>query len=342
MKILFLTHRFYPFVGGIEVNSEILATVFQKQGNEVKLVTWTNCNENDNYPFKVIREPSIFQLFKLHNWADVVYENNPSLQLSWVGIFFNKPSVVALRTWLRRTDESIGWQDSLKKYWLKRANAVIAISESVRQKSFEKAVVIGNPYREKLFYNTGSIKREDNFIFIGRLVSDKGVDLAIKAVAEILNSNKLANPILTIIGEGDERNNLEELIVELGIKDHIKFTGVLHGNDLTEELNKHKFLLVPSKWEEPFGNVALEGMACGCIPIVSDGGGLTDAVGNAGIVFKRNDIVDLVDSIRKLLNDKILQEELERNASIHLKAHKPDYIGSRYLEVIYGAYKNEN
>ncbi len=344
MKILFLTHRFYPFVGGIEVNSEILATAFQNNGNEVTLVTWTANSENDNYPFRVVREPSIFQLIKLHKWSDVVYENNPTLQLSWVGIFFKKPSIIALRTWLTRIDESIGWQDRLKQYWLKRANAVIAISESVRKKSFLNAVVIGNPYRETLFRKTKASVSENNFVFIGRLVSDKGADLAIQAVAEIVKSNEfeLTTPILTIIGVGDEKNSLKELVLKSGLNDKVVFTGLLKGDTLTTELNKHKYLLVPSRWEEPFGNVALEGLACGCIPIVSDGGGLPDAVGNAGIVFKRNDLTDLIYYIRNLLNNKALQEDLVRNASIHLENHKPDYVASKYLEVIYQAYNSTN
>ena len=344
MKILFLTHRFYPYIGGIEVNSEILATAFQNQGNEVILVTWTISESEDKFPFEVIRNPNFFKLLKLHSWAEVVYENNPTLQLSWVGLFFGKPSVVALRTWLRRMDESIGWQDKLKQVWLLRAKAVIAISESVREKSFLKAVVIGNPYREELFYKINSCERKNNFVFIGRLVSDKGADLAIEAVAEIIKSNskELDIPILTLIGDGDERNNLESLVTQLNLTDFVTFTGMLKGVKLTEELNRHRFILVPSRWEEPFGNVALEGMGCGCIPIVSDGGGLPDAVGNAGLVFKRNNLDDLISTIKRLLNNKQLQEELEKKAVIHLENHKPNFVADKYLNVIYKASKKGN
>ena len=51
---------------------------------------------------------------------------------------------------------------------------------------------------------------------------------------------------------------------------------------MVEELNRHEIMVVPSRWNELFGVVALEGMACGCAMLVSDGGGLPDAVGYAG------------------------------------------------------------
>jgi glycosyltransferase involved in cell wall biosynthesis len=93
-------------------------------------------------------------------------------------------------------------------------------------------------------------------------------------------------------------------------------------------------ILVPSRWEEPFGNVALEGMACGCIPVVSDGGGLPDAVGSAGLTFKRGDTADMVKRIREILHSKELEEKLRLEALQHLKLHHPKKVADRYLKVI--------
>ena len=90
---------------------------------------------------------------------------------------------------------------------------------------------------------------------------------------------------LTVIGAGPELSALKERVTALNLTGRVKFTGGLTGNALVDELRQHKFILIPSKWREPFGVVALEGMAAGCIPIVADGGGLPDAVGNAGVIF---------------------------------------------------------
>lgn len=337
-RILFLSHRFHPDIGGIEVNSKILAFHFMALGYSVRLVTWTKANSKEQHPFPVIRCPTRLRILREHHWADVVYENNVCLRLSWPAILFRKPVVVALRTWLVRRDGKRSWQEHLKSRWLRSAIAVIAVSEAVRQRCWPAAIVIGNPYRSELFQYRQDIKRDRDFAFLGRLVSDKGADLALRALADLNSTRGDSNRLsLTIIGDGPQRPILSQLANELGIQDCVSFTGVLEGGELVETLNRHKILWVPSLWEEPFGNVALEGMACGCIPIVADGGGLPDAVGKAGLVFRRGELNDMIDCSNRLINDANLFQELRAEAAVHLENHRPEVVARLYLDVIEGA-----
>ncbi|WP_285060181.1 glycosyltransferase family 4 protein [Pedobacter ginsengisoli] len=336
MKILFITHLFYPKVGGIEVNSEILANGFCKNGYEVHLVTWAEDPGNKAFPYPVFRKPDVWKLIREHVWADVVFENNPCLRLSWPAFFLRKKSVVALRSWVRRDDGRIGWQDKLKMKWLGRAKGVIAVSKVIRDACWPSATIIGNPYRNELFRRPPAQIYSKDFVFLGRLVGDKGADMAIKAVAG------LERPAtLTIIGEGPELENLKRMALDLALGSTVNFTGLLTGEELVRALNDHKYMLVPSKLIEPFGNVALEGLACGCLPIVSDGGGLPDAVGNAGIVFERGNLDALIDTISELLNDPVRENELRNNSALHLKNHHPEFVSERYLEVIEKAFKQD-
>ncbi|KJD34913.1 glycosyl transferase group 1 [Tamlana sedimentorum] len=332
MKILFITNKFYPDVGGIEVNSEVLAKHFKNEGHDIRLITWTKDKGDRVFPFTIIRNPSIVELLKQHFWAEFIYENNPCLRLSWPSIIFRRPNVVALRTWVSRLDGSMAIQDKLKLSYLKFSKSVIAVSSAVRDKCWPKAVVIGNPYRSDLFRVTNHEKRLKEFVFLGRLVSDKGANLAIEALNNLNEENKKYK--LTIIGDGEDKVILEELVDKLKLNDFVTFTGILRGEALVECLNKHKFILVPSIWAEPFGNVALEGMACGCIPIVSNGGGLPDAVGKAGLVFKRGDLNDLISIIESVIDDLELQSQLKIRAKVHLKEHLPNVVARKYLDVI--------
>lgn len=345
-KILILSHKFYPDVGGIEVNSEILATEFQKVGHEVKIATWTKLTGNKVFEFQIERAPSFLKLIALHKWADVILENNPALRLSWPSVFFKKRHVVALCTWIQRSTGEIQWQDKLKLRWLKKASAVIAVSEVVRKKCWKSAKVIGNPYRSHVFkaftdYETRNI----NFVFLGRLVSDKGADIAIKAMQQIIyNSNlalKLPKPLLTIIGEGTQKEYLQNLCTELHLEEYVHFTGTLSGEELVNSLNKHKYMIVPSVWEEPFGNVALEGMACACLPFVSNSGGLPDAVGKAGVIFEKEDVASLLDSIVNILNNPDSEREFRNHSKQHLAMHQPKEIARQYLEFIFCTNKEQ-
>jgi glycosyltransferase involved in cell wall biosynthesis len=335
-----LSHKFYPFIGGIEIISELLAQYFAEAGHEVHLLTWTADRSGKMFPFSVIREPGMQRLFQEHAWADLVFENNPCLRLAWPGIFYGRPSVVALQTWISRVDGSIALKDRFKLHlWLRRASRVIAVSNALRKRCWPEATIIGNPYRAKEFKRLSEIPRSIDFVFLGRLVSDKGVQLAIRAIDKFkkLSTNDQLRPVhsrLTIIGEGPERERLADLVAELKLQDCVDFVGSLRGEALVECLNKHRFLLVPSEWEEPFGVVALEGIACGCVPIASDGGGLPEAIGTAGITFLRGNLDSLVECISKIMNDQAMQDELQKAGINHLKSFDPDFIAGKYLGVI--------
>lgn len=351
LKILFLSHNFYPFIGGIEANSDILARAFFKAGHEVRVLTWTKFSGENIFPFQITRNPSVIQLLKEHQWADVVFENNPCLRLAWPNLIFNHVSIIALNTWVSRIDGAlgihgkIGLQDRLKFLWFKRAAKVIAVSDAIRKHSFPPAIVIGNPYQSDVFKIIPDITKSEGFVFLGRLVSNKGADEAIKAVQKLILLDQKERfltfkPTLTIIGDGPEKPKLEKLAADLDIAEYVNFAGSLRGNDIAVCLNKHRYILVPSLWEEPFGNVVLEGMACGCLPIVSDGGGLPDAIGNAGISFKRGDTESLVLCIKKVLQNPELEQQLRNAAKSHLAKHYPDIVSQRYLDVIEKAEKS--
>lgn len=345
MKILVISHKFYPDIGGIEVNSEILAGQFVTLGAEVHLLTWSSYKGEKKFPFRIIRNPNLITLLKEHGWADVVFENNPSLKLSWPLLFFRKPHVVAIRTWISRMDGRLAFPDKLKLNWLKRATSVIAVSEAVKSLTFKNATVIGNPYRANLFKRASNIEQTKDFVFLGRLVSDKGADLAIKVLKKLHeasgNFKKYKELNLTIVGDGPEKEALKALVKSFNLNEYVHFTGVLQGKALTECLNKHKYLLASSKWKEPFGNIALEGMACGCLPIVSDGGGLIDAVGNAGVVFERNNIDSFFNKVQMLLESTIMEQELRANSASHLLQHQPEYVSKIYYNNICNAFNSK-
>ena len=346
LKILFLSHRFYPDIGGIEVNSEILAKAFHNAGHSVHLLTWSEDGSGKEFPFLVVRNPSIIDLVSQHHWADIVYENNICLRLAWPSVLLLKPSVVSIRTLVCRSDGRRQWQDRLKLKWLKRARSVIAVSDFIRRRTWPSATVIGNPYRADIFSVHLDSRRRGSFVFLGRLVSDKGADLAIKAIHYLSDGSRFpkipdADPYtLTIIGDGPFREELENLVKELHIELRVRFMGMLTGDALVACLNDHKYILVPSMCEEAFGNVALEGMACGCIPIVSDAGGLPGAVGDAGLIFSKGDVDSLARQMREVLNDNLLDRKLRTAAAAHLVNHRPDVITQRYLDEIEKATAN--
>jgi len=339
MNILFFSHSFNPNIGGIETVSSMLVNNFKERiGVSIIVVTRTLKQENVPFSFEVVRDPSTKKLASLLKWCDVVFENNPCLGMSWLNFIIRKPKVVALHTWIGEPNKKNNLQQKFKKKMLSDYNAVIACSTKIRDYTFKKALVIENAYDTTLFKKISGKKAKD-FIFLGRLVSDKGADMGIELLKELRKFHG-KNYSLTIIGDGSEMERLKELTIYYKLSNQIRFLGFLTGEAISKELNNHRFLLVPSRWEEPFGLVALEGMACGCIPIVSDGGGLPDAAGTAGIVFERNSISSLVQTTIQLLENQEQQTKLLELAADHLNVHTEKKVSQRYFDLILNASKS--
>ncbi len=342
-NILFISYAFYPQLGGIEINAEILTQYFLQFGYPVRLITAVTESGEQTFPFPVFRNPNLKELIKLHKWADVVFENNPSLRLSWPRFFFSSGSVIAIRQRIDYTDGGLRLQDLLKLKILKRANEVIAVSSAIGDKNFPDSTVIGNPYRNYLFKNLNRDRKPLSFVFLGRLVSIKGVDIAIKAFSKFNErfAGGVDKPSLKIIGEGSEMLKLKNLVVQYGLENQVTFEGKKQGSDLVELLNTCRYILIPSRWEA-FGNIALEAMACGCLPFVSDTGGLPEAAGPAGIQFKAGSAEALSLAMLNIIEHPKLEAEQRDKIPAHLEEHFPERVALKYLAVINKAHAVKN
>lgn len=329
MKILLASHCFFPEIGGIETMSDLLARKWGEMGHEVIVVTQTPYDGKDEAPYKIVRRPSRRQLMRLMRWCEVFFHNNISLQTAWPLLLVRRPWVVAHRTWISRLDGSMGAQDRFKKL-VSRVAANISISQAVADHLGTPSTVIGNPYRDELFFEIPEIKRDRDLVFLGRLVSDKGLNLLLDAMAELQTRD--LSPNLTVIGDGPEREPLQKQAQTLGL--NVDFVGAKKGEELTRLLNRHRIMVVPSLWKEPFGIVALEGIACGCVVVGSEGGGLKDAIGPCGVTFPNGGVGALAQALEPLLRAADKLQPYREAAPAHLANHKSDKVARAYMNVI--------
>jgi glycogen synthase len=331
MKILFSSYAFDPSVGGIESVSKILARKFAGAGEEVQVITQSVGAAIPGANYKLTRRPSVAEVFRLLQWCDLFFQNNISLRSLISALVLRKPTIVVHQTWLQNVRGGIGWQNRLKHVLLRFVTNV-AISEAVADRLSAHSFVIGNPYDEIVFHSLPNVARDKTIVFVGRLVSDKGGDLLLRAL-EILKGDGLS-PDLTIVGSGPEENNLRKLTSELGLDRQVTFAGQQTGAVLAETLNSHRILAVPSRWAEPFGVVVLEGIACGCVVVGSQNGGLKEAIGPCGLTFENGNVASLATELKRLLEDNQLREELRQGAAEHLAPFHSEAIATAYLRVM--------
>lgn len=155
--------------------------------------------------------------------------------------------------------------------------------------------------------------------YAGRLVGPKRVDLLIAAAARL--------PALHVIvlGDGPQRWRLERQAHRAGVRERVRFVGRVRSTEVPAWLNALDLLVLPSgrsrRWEEQFGRVAVEAMACG-VPVVGSAAGAIPAViGEAGLMFPPGDLDALAGLLAKLGGDPSLRRALAAKGRARVEEH---------------------
>ncbi len=159
------------------------------------------------------------------------------------------------------------------------------------------------------------IEERLRLLFVGRLTRKKGLDLVVRALAELANAGLQCR--LTVVGEGPERVAAYALARQLGIEWLIHFTGTLSSAEILMQLHAHDIVVVPSVGDsdgnlEGIPNVAKESMTAGTIVVASDHSGLPELItdGETGFLFPEGDTAALVETVRCALSERRRWDEI--------------------------------
>lgn len=319
MKIIVYSSTFLPNIGGLENIMAGLAEEWSAMGHTVIIYTLTDQRSNShNFSFTINVKKSVFQLYKAVKKADIYIEANISLKNCLIGLCSKKKWFVVHHTPYFHQKK---WSGILKNQLSKFAHN-ISVSGFIAKALGTPSTVIHNFYSPQ-FKRINFGKREYDFVFLGRMVSDKGVNKLLDAVIHM-------DATCLLIGDGPERAILEKLSENADRKNKIHFTGLLSGVALTNALNNSKVMVIPSIWEEPFGIVALEGLASGCIIACSDRSGLREATGGNAFLFDPEIPESMLSAMSKALvfePDDMYHESVEK----HLQRHTRASIAEQYI-----------
>lgn len=323
MKILIISSVFYPSVGGMETFAATLAEELVRKQQFVKLVSYTSITQELETSYSIYRNPSYQELFKLFKWADKVINNGILSNQLPLYCLFRKKQFIVHHTWFPPT--FIG--NLKKEITLFFQN--IAVSRAIAEKIKGKTTVIHNPLARK-FLKAKLIpiineSRNLHLVYLGRLVSDKGVLDILDYIKKINEEGRKIK--LSIIGEGPERSNLETFCKDFQLSG-VEFLGKKNQEELIGLLPKFEIMVIPSRWEEPFGIIALEGMAMNNVVIATEKGGLPEAIGNSSFLFR--DYSSFKKLILKLENPTERELRLKSQYE-HLKKFDPKVIVNQYL-----------
>lgn len=318
-----------PSIGGLQNVVAAWAEQLSIAGCEIVIITETISKTTDNYPFKVIRHASFLKKVTEMSKSDVVVMFNVSIKALPHWLLSGTPLVINHQTALFYPGKRGPWQQRLKQWVGNHLSSLNISCSNYIANTYQHSEVVENPYDDKLFVDY-KLERPKCFLFTGRLVSDKGCDLLITAFTML--TKKISGEYkLTIIGDGPDRKGLEKQARESGLEHRVDFVGILTGECLVQEMNRHKVMIVPSRME-PFGIVALEGLACGCNMILSDTGGLPQAAGGMARLFASESAEALMEAMIAELNNE--KKVSNYKLPIHLLQHTKEATAQKFFKII--------
>ncbi len=160
--------------------------------------------------------------------------------------------------------------------------------------------------------------QKDYFLYYGRLSREKGILDLISAYEKSGIANKLY-----IVGDGPDRERIENIVKEKKLEKRIFVLGYLEGEALEKIINEALAVVVPSRWYENAPYTVIEAMNAGKIVIASRIGGLSEMIreGETGFLFNFADIEDLSSKLVKVSNlddsqRKIITKTAQRYVSL--------------------------
>lgn len=166
----------------------------------------------------------------------------------------------------------------------------------------------------------------------GRLVAEKGFDDVLRAFALIVHDFPDAS--LVILGDGRERNRLEELAEHLDVAENVDFVGHVGQLEVLEHMASAEVFLFMSHIEM-LPNVVKEAMACRCLCVVSDTPGITELVTpETGFVVKRGDFEGAAQIIKDVFAGRVVIDKLINAGVCHIEKYfDVDVQMGRYISV---------
>lgn len=364
MNIVQVTHGYPPEIGGVQKVTKELSERLTKKGHKVTVFTAggrventgknTNNNPEINYLrgielahtpivpllfFKLLKIPkdSVIHVhiakaflpeivYIVSKIRGVPYIAHVHLDVSPTGrLGFLLPSYksIILKRVLTSSNHVIvpseDYKDLINRKYSIPARLISVIPNGIKSKDFQLSVhKLGNPLK---------------LLYVGRLSKQKSIPLLVRSLKKVIAKGN-RNMLLHIVGDGEERDEIVDLIVKEDVEGVVILHGELYGESLKKIYSESDIFMLASK-EESFGIVLVEAMASGIPIVASNIHGVRNIVKSriTGLLVKRTSEC-FAEAIEELISNDPLRRKLIKNGKKESEKYHWDRIISKY-EVVY-------
>jgi glycosyltransferase involved in cell wall biosynthesis len=325
VRVLYLTEAFLPYIGGVEVLNGQLLSALAQRGHELTVVACCGDGPADHrgIPVHRLRFRESAERGDVRSIADVLGRLTalrcafrPQLvhTSSWGSaslLHGLARSGIAARTLvtLHETLNALPAPGGPMAKLLATADWVAAISSAVLAdlhrffpETIDRSSLVLNALAMPALPPSPPPLDPPRLLALGRLVPEKGFDVSIDAMPAVLARHSAAR--LTIAGDGSERAALERRAERLSVSQAVEFPGWVDPDDVPALITRSSLVVMPSRWREPFGLVALQAAQAGRPIVATRRGGLPEIViaGETGLLVDGDDPRALAEAIVSLLD----------------------------------------
>lgn len=283
--------------------------------------------------------PSIKKLINFsRKWEDSVYIRWPSPYSYIVFLLAKSKNLKTIAHIVGDTKSVIENGDKYKGIIKKMAIVYANVEDFLLKIIMKKSINISNGSGMRRVYKSNSIKvseirtstimksdiniKKDDLslsksiklLYVGYLRQEKGIKYLLQAI-RTLKENMNKDISLTIVGDGEERKNLEALVESLNIKENVTFKGHIPLGDKLFEVYKENDIFILPSLSEGTPRVLIEAMANGLIIVSTDVGGIPFTISNNenGILIKPHNSDEIYQSIVNITKDEENRNKLRLN-----------------------------
>jgi len=211
--------------------------------------------------------------------------------------------------------QTLGWWTGVKAW--------IAISEFMREKFILAGIPTGDIFTLKHFWKpqaTPTTSSGSHYLFLGRLITAKGIDVLLDAWEILENESAEKTPRLVVGGDGPLRLAVASRTERMR---SVTFVGELSGQKKMEALQHARAVVIPSIWWEGLGLVAYEAYEYARPVLAARSGGLSEVVvdGQTGLLHEPGNARELAAQVRKLEQENKLRQEMGAEGRLWLERH---------------------
>jgi glycogen(starch) synthase len=350
MRILCQSDGYLPdVIGGVEVLSALLCEHLLRRDHEILVITSSGAGRAPGYYSRnsiPIRALGMKTAIYSKNMADIAQSqtdlNDAVLEFRPDVIHINatQPSNFYLlrrgrlkdmpRLVVLHSPVNLANSARLQNRLVLEADVVVAVSDSIAEDAIKilpgiapKLKVIRNALPFPTLQPAPLPTDPVTFLCVGRVAGEKGMDVAVDAVGMLREHGIAAR--LIIAGSGVDRKSLEQAVQDRTLQSHVQFLGWILPEDIPRIINLSTAVLVPSRWKEPFGLVALQAAQMGRAVVASRVGSLSEIVldGETGLLVAPNDVEALARAMIDLVRHPEKAAAMGEKARLH--AHLFDF-----------------